>query len=263
MDEARSLAIAAARAGGAVIAAAVRQPGWGVRHKGAVDLVTEVDLASEAAVVRFLEQHCAGVPILAEEGSGASAASTRWIIDPLDGTTNFVHGYPHFAVSVALEEEGALRAGCIYDPLRDEVWSAAAGEGATCNGQRLQVSATETLNDALLVTGFPYDRRQRADFYLSFVDAMMRRCQGIRRSGAATLDFCSLAAGRVDGFWEFGLAPWDMAAGALLVREAGGRVTDLRGGTFHLGGREVLATNTRTHPEMTEVLVTLLSCRPS
>jgi myo-inositol-1(or 4)-monophosphatase len=255
------VAVEAAQAAGALIRDAVTERGGPrqISHKGAIDLVTEVDLAAERCIVELLERRCPGVPVLAEEGSGASVAATRWVIDPLDGTTNFVHGFPAYAVSIGFQAEGEVVAGCIYDPVRGETWTAAKGRGAARDGQPIRVSGAATLGDSLLITGFPYDRRERAAYYLRFVQVMLERAHGVLRNGAASLDFCHVASGRADGFWELGLAPWDMAAGSLLVREAGGRVTDLRGGPFRLEGRQLLATNGRIHDELALLLDGLLS----
>ena len=255
--EARSVAEAAARAGGAVVRAALDGPAQ-VRNKGAVDLVTEVDLASEAAILRLLQDRMPGVPVLAEEGGGASTGATRWVVDPLDGTTNFVHGFPSFGVSVALQHEGQVVAGCVYDPVRDQAYSAGRGLGATCEGRPLRVSATHSLDRALLLTGFAYDRRERADFYLRFVKAFLEQSQGLRRAGSAAIDLCHVAAGRADGFWEFGLNVWDVAAGVLLVEEAGGQVTDMLGGPLDLDKPRLLATNGGVHGAMGAVLRPLL-----
>lgn len=233
-----------------------RAPARGVRHKGAVDLVTEVDLACEEAIHTLLAQRTPHIPVLAEEAAapGAPVPSSCWIVDPLDGTTNFVHGYPVFGVSVALRLDGELMAGCVHDPLREETFTAERGAGACCNGQPIRVSAVEVVDRALLATGFPYDRRERARTYLAFVEAFMTRAQGLRRAGAAALDLAWLAAGRVDGFWEFGLKPWDIAAGALLIEEAGGRVSDMSGGPLDLSGARILASNGHIHRELAEIL---------
>jgi len=223
-----------------------------------VDLVTEVDLASEAAIRAVLAEQTPGIPVLAEENGGAEEAVTRWVVDPLDGTTNFVHGFPSFGVSVGLQVDGRLEACCVVDPLRDEVYEAARGHGARLDGRPLEVSSVDRLSDALLLTGFPYDRRERADEYLRFVRAFLERAQGLRRAGAAALDLCHVAAGRADGFWEFGLAPWDVAAGVLLVEEAGGRVSDMTGSPLDLQRPRLLATNARVHDEMVGILELLL-----
>jgi len=215
------VAVRAARAAGAL---QHRRPD-DVRHKGAIDLVTEVDLASEAAIREVLARHTPEVPVLGEEEGGAHDQATRWVVDPLDGTTNFVHGLPHFGPSVALQVDGVIEVGVVYDVSRDELFSAARGRGAWCGERRLEVSGVDDLGQALVATGFAYDRHQRAAFYLGKVERVLTRCQGIRRAGAAALDLAWLAAGRLDAYWEYHLGPWDVAAGALLVEEAGGQVT--------------------------------------
>ncbi len=256
----RRVAVEAAQAGADVVRAALDGPDR-VDRKGAVDLVTEVDLAAEAAVRSVLGRRTPDLPILAEEGGGASSSSTRWIVDPLDGTTNFVHGFPSFGVSVGLQLDGVLAAGCVVDPLRQQTYAAHRGGGATLDGVPLAVSSVDALSDALVLTGFAYDRRERADFYLHFVKAFLERAQGLRRAGAAALDLCHIAAGRADGFWEFNLSPWDVAAGALLVTEAGGRVTDMAGGPLDLDRPRLLATNGRIHEQMRDVLVERMTAR--
>ncbi len=253
------IAAQAARAGMVVIQdalAAPAAPDRGVRHKGAVDLVTQTDLAAEAAICAVLERLSPGVPILAEERGGAHASTTRWIVDPLDGTTNFVHGFPHYAVSVALEVDGVLEAGCIADPRAAAVALAGRGQGATLDDQPLQVSDTRTLETALFLTGFAYDRRQRPDFYLSRVRTALVAGQGLRRCGAATHDFLHIAAGRADVYWEFALGPWDVAAGILLVSEAGGMVTNLSGDAVKVAQPEILATNGWVHEAALRLLGT-------
>jgi len=225
-----------------------------VRHKGAVDLVTKVDLACETVIRDVLGKQTPDIPILAEEGGGASHATTRWIVDPLDGTTNFVHGFPAFAVSIGLQVNGTLEVGCIYDPLRDHTYTARRGQGAWCNGQRLAVSQTSALSDALLLTGFPYDRTDNADHYLRYVKMFLEQSQGLRRAGAAALDLAHIAAGRADGFWEFKLAPWDVAAGVLLVKEAGGTVTDMDLSDIDIDRPRILATNGLIHSQMAQII---------
>lgn len=262
---AEAIAEAAARAAGAVIRAALDAQGGPLRvqHKGAIDLVTEVDLASEHAILEVLAQRSPGVPVLAEEGGGAADARTRWIVDPLDGTTNFVHGFPAFCVSVALERDGALLAGAIYEPLLDRCTRAAAGGGAWAGDQRLQVSGVSAVEQALLLTGFGYDRRERAAFYLHFFRHFLERSQGIRRAGSAALDLCHIAAGRADAYWEHSLGPWDVAAGALIVQEAGGVVTDMTGGPLSLRAPRLLASNGHLHDEMVSALSHLIECAPA
>jgi myo-inositol-1(or 4)-monophosphatase len=231
-------------------------PVRGVRHKGSVDLVTEVDLACEDAITRILRAGAPGIPIHGEESTqaGAPIPSTCWIVDPLDGTTNFVHGYPAYGVSIALQIDGELEAGCVHDPVRAETFTAVRGGGAACNGEPLRVSQVDRVDEALLISGFPYDRRERAAYYLAFFQAFMERCQGVRRAGAAALDMCWLAAGRADGYWEFGLKPWDIGAGALIIREAGGRVTGMCGAPLDLAGARIVASNGRLHPQLDAIL---------
>ncbi len=259
--DALAVAVEAARAGAAVVRRALDRsdPAGRVVLKGPVDPVTEVDLASEEAIRAVLDRESPGVPVLAEEGGGAAAGDRRWIVDPLDGTVNFVRGFPAFCVSVALEEGGRVVAGCIADPLAGVAYRASLGGGAWCGDRRLRVSPTASLDEALLLTGFPYDRRQRAAHYLRHVEAFLRRARGIRRCGSAALDLVHVAAGRADGFWEFGLQAWDVAAGRLLVEEAGGRVTDMDGGPLDLDRPRLLATNGRVHAAMRDVLASLLS----
>lgn len=254
-DSELEVAIDAARAAGAVL----RRPPEGVVYKGAVDLVTQVDLASEEVLRAAFARHTPSVPVLAEEGGGADDAETRWIVDPLDGTTNFVHGFPSYCVSVALQVEGALAVGVIYEPVRDRLFAAAAGGGAAVNGSPIRVSGRAPLEGALVASGFAYDRRERIDWYLAFVRAFLMRSQGFRRCGSAALDLAMVACGQLDGYWEFGLNPWDVAAGALLVREAGGRVSDVEGGALTLDAPRVLASNGRIHDEMSAVLAEVLA----
>jgi myo-inositol-1(or 4)-monophosphatase len=226
-----------------------------VEHKGVVDLVTRVDRLSEQAIVDALRSAFPDHPILTEEGtSWADRSPLRWIIDPLDGTTNYAHGFPVFSVSIALERDGQIVLGVVYDPLRDEMFAARKGAGAFLNGAEMNVSATARLTDSLLATGFPYDIRTDAQTNLDHFGRFALQAQGVRRAGSAALDLCYVAAGRFDGFWELKLAPWDVAAGSLMVVEAGGRVSDFLGGTFDIEGRQVIASNGRIHEQMIAVL---------
>jgi myo-inositol-1(or 4)-monophosphatase len=200
-----------------------------VRHKGAVDLVTEMDLRCEATIREILARHTPDVPVLGEEGGGAEAASTRWVVDPLDGTTNYVHGFPFYSVSIALEVDGEPVVGVVVDAVRQRVFRATAGRGAYAGDEVLRVSDVRSLGEALSATGFAYDRRGRADFYLRFVKSALERTQCIRRAGSAALDLAHVAAGALDLYWEFNLGWWDVAAGYVLVREAGGRVGPMQG----------------------------------
>ena len=252
------VACAAARAAAEIIRDG-RDSALDVRHKGAIDMVTQIDLAAEDAIRTVLSQHTPDVPILAEEGGGAWQAQTRWIVDPLDGTTNYVHGYPSYAVSIALQVDGVLEAGCVFDAVNGTPYTAIRGQGAFCAADRISVSDTSALEQSLLVTGFPYDRREHVDRYLRYVRRFLIVAQGLRRAGAAAMDFVALATGRVDGYWEFGLNPWDVAAGVLLVSEAGGQVSDMKGGDLSLEAPRLLASNAKIHHEMTQILTELLS----
>jgi myo-inositol-1(or 4)-monophosphatase len=221
------------------------------RKTNAIDLVTEADHESEQAVIRTLGRAFPSHAILAEEsGANAQSSEHRWIIDPLDGTTNFAHGFPQFCVSIAYERRGRIELAVVFDALKRELFLAAHGRGARLNARPIRVSRTPSLDLALLATGFPYDRRERRNFYFTFWEAFMMRTQGVRRTGSAALDLCYVACGRVDAFWEFGLRPWDVAAGALIVAEAGGRVTNLDGSGLDLDARKILATNGKLHRAM-------------
>jgi myo-inositol-1(or 4)-monophosphatase len=230
-----------------------------VSNKGAIDLVTEADLASEKLIIERIRSHYPRHGILAEE-SGASEdpknperAEWKWIIDPLDGTTNYAHGYPCFCVSIGVEREGKLELGVVYDPLRNEVFAAERGRGATLNERPIRVSAVEDLGRAMVCTGFPYNVRERPDFARDFSNFTMR-AQAVRRDGSAALDLAYIACGRFDGFWEDGLSPWDLAAGVLLIEEAGGKVTDFHGTALDIYTQRVLASNGLIHEAMRQVL---------
>jgi myo-inositol-1(or 4)-monophosphatase len=249
---------------------AVREAGrrlrsaWGeakqITYKGVIDLVTQTDREVEQLVVSRLEEAFPEHRIVAEEASSGSEirrpadSEYVWYIDPLDGTTNFAHSYPHFAVSVALARGSETLLGIVHDPIRQETFRGRKGQGATLNGRAIAVSPTADLAQALLGTGFPYDRRDYAGFYLGLFEAFLMRSHGVRRVGAAALDLCHVACGRLDGFWEWKLKPWDTAAGTLIVREAGGHVSDLQGGPFDVFGQQTLASNGDIHAAMAEVL---------
>ncbi|MFI5318515.1 MAG: inositol monophosphatase family protein [Myxococcota bacterium] len=222
------------------------------------DLVTEVDRACEAHLVGELARERPHDSVLAEEGSGVDrpGASYRWVIDPLDGTTNYAHGYPRFAVSIAVEREGAQAIGGVYDPLLDELYHAVAGGGAQRNGAPIRVSRERELRRSLLCTGFAYDKAVADDDITREFRTFLTRARDLRRDGSAALDLCYVAGGRFDAFWEYKLAPWDVAAGTLIVTEAGGRVTDTAGGGAYRSGRSVLASNGAIHAGMLEVLAT-------
>jgi myo-inositol-1(or 4)-monophosphatase len=221
-----------------------------------VDLVTEVDHACEALIVDALTAERPDDAILAEEGRGHDRpdATWRWIIDPVDGTTNYAHGYPRFCVSIGVEREGVRTVGVVYDPLLDEQFSAVRGEGATLNGRALRVSEIDELKNALLATGFAYDVRRNPEDNVNHFIAFLKRSRALRRDGSAALDLAYVAAGRFDGFWELRLHAWDVAAGLLLVEEAGGRVSDLTGRPPPPSGIECLASNGRIHDAMLEIL---------
>jgi myo-inositol-1(or 4)-monophosphatase len=220
-----------------------------IRHKRSViDLVTEMDQRAEAFIVERLLGAFPDHAVLAEESGATDGRSEyRWLIDPLDGTTNYAHGLPVFAVSVALERAGVVELGVAYDPSRDECFVAERARGATLNGEAIRVSSVDALDQALLVTGFPYDIRTTSETNLPEYATLSVRAQAVRRLGSAVIDLCYVACGRLEGFWELALGPWDMAAGGLIVQEAGGRVTNVRGGPWRLEGPGVLATNGRVH----------------
>ena len=227
-----------------------------------VDLVTNVDKAADALITNILHARFPTHKVIAEESAVSGQESPyRWYIDPLDGTTNFAHSFPHFGVSIALAHESQMLVGVVYDPLRDETFCASRGNGATLNGRPIHVSPSPTLDQALVLTGFPYDRRKRSEFYLRFYQAFMVRTQGVRRSGSAALDLCYVACGRADAFWEWRLHPWDTAAGALIVEEAGGRMSNFSDEPFDITGEQTLASNGLLHQEMVEVLRQVLAPR--
>lgn len=226
-----------------------------VEHKGTINLVTEVDIAAEEMIVTRLQKMFPDHSILAEEmNNEIRGKDFTWVIDPLDGTTNYAHGFPFFSVSIGLEISGMVALGIVYDPVRDELFTARKSSGAFCNGEPLHVSKTKSLDAGLLATGFPYDIRTSEKNNLKNFCAFALRCQGIRRTGSAALDLSYVAAGRIDGFWESKLNPWDCAAGNLLVSEAGGLVTDYSGGSASIYKAEVIASNGRIHQEMIDVL---------
>jgi myo-inositol-1(or 4)-monophosphatase len=256
MQNYRAVAVAAAQQAGKLIADAYRTDFRVDYKQGATtNLVTEVDRRSEAAIVEALGKAFPDHRILAEEGGEGSAKESpcRWIVDPLDGTTNFAHGFPAFCVSIGLEMEGRVVLGVVYDPLRQELFEAEAGQGALLNGERIRVSQAATLEQALLVTGFAYDQEGRRS-NLEHFSRFALRAQGIRRTGSAAMDLCYVASGRIDGFWELKLFPWDVAAGSLIVTEAGGLVTDFAGTPFSIYSDKILASNGLVHQAMIEVL---------
>jgi myo-inositol-1(or 4)-monophosphatase len=244
----------------------------GVRteYKGDVDLVTEADRASEALIGTRLRAAFPDHGIYGEEGTRQALDSEfRWYVDPLDGTTNFAHGFPVFCVvlgcerrhpGLAPDEDGEMVAGVIYDPLRDEMFSAARGQGATLNGQPIHVSRTKSMQESLIATGFPSQKRHRSP-NVHFYQEFTLRSHGVRRAGSAALDLAYVACGRLDGYWEFQLNPWDTSAGYLLMEEAGGRITHFDGSKFTLDSREILATNGLIHNEMEHLFADMFAGR--
>ncbi|TAL18057.1 inositol monophosphatase [bacterium] len=227
-----------------------------IRKKGIVDLVTDVDIACEERVREILLKATPSVPVLGEEEGmkGGRKVSSQWIVDPIDGTTNFAHGIPIFCVSLALEEEGEITVGVIYDPLRDELFTAEKGKGACLGGCKMSVTKTAVMEDSLLATGFPYDNRTNPKDIFGAFAAVHKSTRGLRRLGSAAIDLAYVAAGRLDGFWEVNLKPWDVAAGKLLVEEAGGKVTGFHGEKYdHMSG-DIVASNGLIHEELLKIL---------
>lgn len=248
-------AMHAAKQAGALLSRYARN-GFQITHKSQIDLVTEADHAAEQCVIDVIRasypDHC----FLAEERGRIDHSSSPylWIIDPLDGTTNFAHGFPAYCVSIGLEYNAQCVLGVVYDPTRDELFSATSGGGTRINGQTIRVSQTALLDQALLVTGFAYNIRETPNNNLDHFARFALRTQGLRRTGSAALDLCYVAAGRFDGFWEVQLNPWDMAAGVVILREAGGRITNLRGESHSLYGQELVASNGLIHEAMLSVI---------
>ncbi|HSJ70648.1 MAG TPA: inositol monophosphatase family protein [Acidimicrobiia bacterium] len=254
------LAIDAARAGGEIIRRFFGTPP-NPDYKGKFDPVTAVDRASEEAITDLIRTHRPEDEILAEEAGGELTGGRHWIVDPLDGTVNFVHGIPHVSVSIALYDGDRARVGVVYDPMRDEIFSATDGGGTRLNGHHVTVSIESSLERSVIATGFPYNHDEHADELAVVVREVLRRVNGIRRFGSAALDFAWVAAGRYEGYWELGIAPWDGAAGLLLVREAGGTVTDPfgRGSTPFMG--LVVASNSVVHDDLRTVIESWMPMR--
>jgi len=218
-----------------------------IEYKGGADLVTIADRESEALIIEHIRRHFPTHDVMGEEGTRIETGSDyKWYVDPLDGTTNFAHGYPVFCVSLAVEFRGQRIAGVVYDPTRDEMFAAGKGSGAQLNSEAMHVSTTPTLGESLIATGFPSQKRHKNP-NIYFYHQLTLHSHGVRRAGSAALDLCNVASGRYDGFWEFNLNPWDTAAGVLIVEEAGGRVTDFAGGPFQIASRETLASNGLVH----------------
>jgi myo-inositol-1(or 4)-monophosphatase len=251
-----NIGIRAARRAGELMVRQLNQlEGLKVVEKGRNEFVTQVDEAAEAAIIEVIRDHYPDHSILAEEGGASGDHEYQWIIDPHDGTTNFVHGFPVFSVSIAVTRAGELEHGVVYDPLRQEIFSASRGQGAQLDGRKIRVSKRTQLQQSLIATGFPYrENLKHIDSYLEMLRAVMLETVGVRRPGSAALDLCYVAAGRVDGFWELGLSKWDIAAGALIVREAGGRISDFRGGDGYLESGNVVTGNPKIYAALSKLL---------
>jgi myo-inositol-1(or 4)-monophosphatase len=250
-----NIAVRAARRAGEIIVRSMnRLDSLAVATKGRNDFVTEVDRAAEQEIIATIRRHYPQHAFLAEESGASGTHDTRWIIDPLDGTTNFLHGFPVFAVSIACQVKGRLEHAVIYDPLRQELFTASRGAGAHLDNRRMRVSKARSLEGALIATGFPYRANMRyLDAYLGMFKAVTAQAAGVRRPGAAALDLAYVAAGRVDAFWEIGLSAWDTAAGTLLIQEAGGRTGTLTGAEYVQGGH-IVAGNPKVYAALVELL---------
>ncbi|MBV6408004.1 MAG: Inositol-1-monophosphatase [Rhodocyclaceae bacterium] len=257
-----NIAVKAARRAGGIINRASRDVEQiKVSAKRDKDFVTEVDKAAEAAIIGVLKEAYPDHAILAEE-SGASGDSEHvWIIDPLDGTTNFIHGFPQYCISIAQTQKGVLQHAVIYDPNRNELFTASKGAGAYLNERRIRVSKRAKMNEALIGTGFPFRYFEHVDAYLGIFRDMMHKTAGVRRPGAAALDLAWVAAGRIDGFWELGLSPWDMAAGALLITEAGGLVGDLTGEPNYLDTGNIVGGNPKVFAQLLQIIAPHLNAK--
>lgn len=253
-DDLKRVALKAVKEGGAIL---MKYFGKikSIDYKGEINLVTEADQRSEEVILSIIKDSYPNHRILAEEtGESGNSSSFKWIIDPLDGTTNYAHGYPCFCVSLAIEYEEEVLYGAVYDPVKDELFTAEKGKGAFINGKAIKTSSTKQLDQSLLCTGFPYDVRDDMDSNILNFRTFLMKAQAVRRDGSAALDLCHTAAGRFDGFWEQKLFPWDVAAGGLLVTEAGGKLTNFTGGNFSIYDKEIVASNGLIHDQMVEAL---------
>ncbi|MEW7980896.1 MAG: inositol monophosphatase family protein [Candidatus Sedimenticola endophacoides] len=255
MQPTTNIAIRAARSAGSVLMRYFQHiDSLTIDSKGKNDFVTEVDRASEQAIIAVLRKAYPSHSILAEESGSHEGNDYQWVIDPLDGTTNYLHGFPQFSISIALKHKGVLETAVVYDPLRDEIYTANRGAGAMLNDRRLRIADRKGIGGALLGTGFPYRDFRHMEAYMGMLQTFAKECAGIRRPGSAALDFAYVAAGRLDGFWELGLAEWDFAAGALLVKEAGGAVSDIGGGGRFLETGNVVAGGLKLHGAMIKAI---------
>lgn len=244
-------AVKAARRAGNIIARATRNLDLvAFKEKAANDFVSEVDREAEAAIIRTLREAYPGHAILAEESGASGESEYQWIVDPLDGTTNFIHGFPQFCVSIALKHKKVITQAVIYDPSRNDLFTASRGRGAFLNDQRMRVSKRATLRSSLLGTGFPFRQFEHIDVYLGILRDMMAGAAGVRRAGSAALDLAYVAAGRLDGFWEFGLSPWDIAAGGLMITEAGGLIGGLTGEDNYMETGHIVGGNPKVFVEL-------------
>ena len=258
MDPLVNIAIDAARqAGDIIIHASKRLDTVTVNTKQQHDYVTEVDQQSEKLIIETIRKAYPHHAILGEEsGHQPSEGNITWIIDPLDGTSNFVHGFPHYAVSIGIKEKNHLRAGVIYDPVRQDLFTATKGNGAMLNRQRLRIDPNKQIKTALLGTGFPFRNKEKLHAYIELFETIFSQCDGVRRAGSAALDLAYVAASRLDGFWEIGLHPWDIAAGALMIKEAGGLISDFSGGENYLANGQIIAGPSKVYKAMLKVIHT-------
>lgn len=251
------MAVKAAKAAGDLLVSGIQSP-LSISYKGERNIVTEMDKKAEALIVNMIEEAFPDHEVIAEEGGGKRQEGIkdpwRWYVDPLDGTTNYAHQFPIFCVSIGLEKAGSLIVGVVYQPLLNEMFVAQKGKGAFLNGKKLQVSTVSNMEESLLATGFPYEVKKDLELHLARFKGFMLNSLAIRRAGSAAIDLCYVAAGRFDGFWESHLKPWDMAAGVLMVTEAGGKVTDIDGGGRFLSNGEIIASNGKIHGTMYEIL---------
>lgn len=257
LEQVRATALKAANAAGGILKNKLGRLS-SIDYKGAFNIVTEADKASESEIIRIIREQFPDHKILGEEsGALAASSSQRWLIDPLDGTTNYAHSYPFFSVSIGFEDDGELLFGLVFNPVSNELFIAEKGKGAYLNDKKIVCSSVKTLSESLLATGFPADTKKAKFSNMQEFHTLTDLCHGVRRDGSAALDLSFVACGRLDGFWEFKLSPWDLAAGIVIIREAGGIVTSPFGGEFDLNSGHVLATNAQIHDE----IVNALKCR--
>ncbi len=257
-----TIAVKAARRAGTIISRSSENlDALTIRHKSLNDLVSEVDRAAEEAIIEVINAAYPEHAILAEESGASGDSEYVWIIDPLDGTTNFLHGFPQYCVSIGVYCKGVPTHGVIFDPTRNDLYVASRGRGAFLNDRRLRVSKRDKLIDGLIGTGFPFRMFEHLDAYNAMLKDMMTKCAGVRRPGSAALDLAAVAAGRFDGFWEIGLSPWDMAAGVLMVTEAGGLVTDFEGNDKFMERGHIIAASPKIFEQLRQVVAPHVSAR--